>query len=187
MVMVEVENAGNIVGTNFSIKNRVGRVLWGVVAALFFRLSPKPFHAWRAFLLKCFGARVGKAVHIYPGAKIWAPWNLVIGDASAIASGAIIYNQGKIIIGRNVVISQGAHICAGTHDYNLPDFPLITKPIFIKDYAWVATEAFIHPGITIGTGSVVGARSVVTKNTPDWMVCAGHPCKPIKERNHIAG
>ncbi len=181
-----MDNSETYVGTNFSLGNRIGRVVWTIVAALFFRISPKPFHAWRSFLLKLFGAKVGKKVHVYPGAKIWAPWNLEIGDESAVANGAILYTQGKILIGKYVIISQGAHLCAGTHDYNLPDFPLITKPIIIEDYAWVAAEAFIHPGITIGTGSVVGARSVVTKNTSAWMVCAGHPCKSIAPRNDIS-
>ena len=181
-----MDNRGTYVGSTFSLRNRIGRVLWSIVAALFFRFSPKPLYGWRSFLLRCFGARIGKKVHIYPGAKIWAPWNLEVDDAAAIASGAIIYSQGKIIIGRNAVISQGAHICAGTHDYNLPDFPLITKPIIIKDYAWVAAEAFIHPGVIINTGCVIGARSVVNKDMPEWMVCAGFPCKPICDRNNIS-
>ncbi|MEO6731467.1 MAG: putative colanic acid biosynthesis acetyltransferase [Ferruginibacter sp.] len=176
----------NYVGTTFSLQNRIGRVLWAFVSGLFFQLSPKPFFEWRSFLLRCFGAKVGKAVHIYPNAKIWAPWNLEINDASAVASGAILYTQGKIIIGRNVVISQGSHLCAGTHDYNLPEFPLITMPIIVQDFAWIAAEAFVHPGVIIGKGSVVGARSVVTKDTPEWMVCAGHPCKPIGKRNDIS-
>ena len=170
------------VGTNFSINNRIGRVLWSIVYLLFFRLSPKPFHRWRSFLLTCFGAKMGNSVHVYPGAKIWAPWNLVIADEAAVANGAILYSQGKIIIGQRAVISQGAHLCAGTHDYNLPDFPLYTMPIIIGDYAWVAAEAFIHPGVTVAEGCVIGARSVVTKNMPAWMVCAGHPCKILKER-----
>lgn len=173
---------GTYVGTNFSISNRIGRVLWAFVYILFFKFSPKPFHGWRSFLLRLFGAKVGKKVHVYPGAVVWAPWNLELGDHVGIANGAILYTQGKITIGRHAVISQGAHLCAGTHDYNQPGFPLITKPIIVSDYAWVAAEAFVHPGITIGKGSVVGARSVVTKDTPDWMVCAGHPCKPLRPR-----
>ncbi len=170
------------IGNDFSFKNRIGRVLWSVISLLLFRYSPKPFHEWRSFILRRFGAKVGKNVHVYPGVKIWAPWNLEVGDEAGVASGAILYTQGKIVIGKNAVISQGAHICAGTHDYNVPDFPLITKPINIGDYAWIAAEAFIHPGVTIGRGCVIGARSVVTKDMPAWMICAGHPCKPFKER-----
>ncbi len=79
-------------------------------------------------------------------------------------------------------MSQRAFICAGTHDYTKSGHPLITAPIVIGDNAWVAAEAFVHPGVTIGEGAVIGARSVVTKDMPAWTVCAGHPCKPIKER-----
>lgn len=167
---------------SFSARNRAGRVLWGIVDTLFFKLSPRPLHHWRAFLLRLFGAKIGKGVHVYPGVKIWAPWNLDLGDECGIANGVTLYSQGKITIGKRAVISQGAHLVAGTHDYTKPGFPLYTMPIAIGAYVWVAAEAFIHPGITIADGCVVGARSVVNKDLPGWMVCAGHPCKPIKAR-----
>ena len=125
---------------------------------------------------------MGKGVHVYPKVNIWAPWNLELGKECGIANGVTLYSQGKIKIGKRVVISQGAHLVTGTHDYTLEGFPLITKPIQIGDFVWIATEAFVHPGITIGNGCVIGARSVVTKDMPQWMVCSGHPCKPIKER-----
>jgi putative colanic acid biosynthesis acetyltransferase WcaF len=119
---------------------------------------------------------------VYPGVKIWAPWNLILERQCGIASGAILYSQGIIRIGERVVISQGAHLCAGTHDYTKPGFPLLTLPITIGNHSWVAAEAFIHPGVTIGEGSVIGARAVVTKDMPGWTICAGNPCKPIKQR-----
>lgn len=175
-------NEDTFKGASFSLRNRIGRLVWDVVHGLFFRLSPRPFHRWRSFLLRLFGAKVGVGVHVYPKVKIWAPWNLDLSDECGIANGAILYSQGKISIGKRVVISQGAHLVAGTHDYTKAGFPLITMPIVIGDFTWVAAEAFIHPGITIGEGCVIGARSVVTKDMPAWMVCAGHPCKPIKER-----
>lgn len=155
---------------------------WGIVNFLFFRYSPKPLHAWRAFLLRCFGASVAKGVHVYPGVKIWAPWNLELKSECGIANGVNLYSQGKISIGYRSVISQNAYVCAGTHDYTREGFPLITGPIKIGDHVWVAACAFIHPGVTIAEGCVIGACSVVTKDMPQWMVCAGHPCKPIKER-----
>jgi putative colanic acid biosynthesis acetyltransferase WcaF len=175
-------NVDTHTGPSFSLRNRLGRIVWGLTSFLLFRFSPKPLHAWRSFLLRCFGAKVGHGVHVYPGVKIWAPWNLELADESGIASGVILYSQGKITIGKRTVVSQGAHLVTGTHDYSDAGFPLVTKPIHIGNYVWIATEAFIHPGVTIGAGCVIGARSVVNRDMPAWMVCAGHPCKPLKER-----
>jgi putative colanic acid biosynthesis acetyltransferase WcaF len=176
-------NTDTHAGPSFSLRNRLGRILWNLFSTLLFRFSPRPLHEWRSFLLRCFGAKVGLRVHVYPGVKIWAPWNLDLADECGIANGAILYSQGKITVGYRSVISQGAHLVTGTHDYSDSGFPLITKPIYIGDHVWIATEAFIHPGITIGEGCVIGARSVVTKNMPEWMVCSGHPCVPLKPRN----
>ncbi|MEM6691382.1 MAG: putative colanic acid biosynthesis acetyltransferase [Planctomycetota bacterium] len=152
------------------------------MSATLFRFSPRPFHAWRSFLLRCFGAKVGKGVRVYPGVRIWAPWNLDLRDQAGIASGAILYSQGLITIGKRSVISQGAHLCAGTHDFDSPGFPLVTKPIAVGDEAWIAAEAFVHPGVTIGKGCVVGARSVVVKDLPSWAICSGFPAKVLRER-----
>ena len=177
-----MHNQDTIDGPSFSLSNRIMRVVWNTMYILLFRFTPSPLYFWRSFILRLFGAKVGYGVHIYPGVKIWAPWNLDLGDQCGIANGVTLYSQGKITVGRRAVISQGAHLCAGTHDYTQPGFPLITKPIVIGDHAWIATDAFIHPGITIGEGCVIGARSVVTKNMIPWNVCSGFPCKPIKAR-----
>jgi putative colanic acid biosynthesis acetyltransferase WcaF len=175
-------NKDTIVGPSFTLSNRLARLLWTVIELSLFRFSPKPFHGWRSFILRCFKAKVGKRVHVYPRVKIWAPWNLELAEECGIANGAILYSQGRISIGKRSVISQGAHLVTGTHDYTQLGFPLITSPINIGEYVWVATEAFIHPGVTIPNGCVIGARSVVTKDMPSWTVCAGHPCRPIKPR-----
>lgn len=167
---------------SFSRRNRLARILWRMVYLVLFRLSPVPLHGWRSMLLRLFGAKVGKGVHVYPGVDIWAPWNLELGDQAGVASGATLYSQGHIFIGKRAVISQGSYLCAGTHDFEKAGFPLYTKPIRIEDEAWIAAQAFIHPGVTVGEGAVVGARSVVVKDLPPWMVCAGFPAKPIKER-----
>lgn len=177
-----MHNIDTHTGPSFSLQNRLARAVWSVFYFLFIRFSPKPFHQWRIFWLRIFGAKVGKGVHIYAGVNIWAPWNIEIDDYSGIGNGVKLYSQGKITIGRKVVISQGAHICAGTHDYTHPGFPLVTKPIVIADYAWIAAEAFVHPGVIIADGCVIGARSVVAEDMPAWMICAGFPCKPIRER-----
>lgn len=169
-------------GPSFSLRNRLARVVWNFFQGTLFRWSPRPLHAWRSFLLRIFGARVGCGVHVYPGVRIWAPWNLEIGDEAGVADGAILYSQGKITLGRRVVVSQGAHLCAGTHDYERDGFPLVTKPITVCDHVWIAAEVFVHPGLRIAEGSVVGARSVVVRDLPEWMVCAGNPCAPLKPR-----
>lgn len=175
-------NQDTMSGPSFSLSNRLARVLWNLVAWVVFKYTPNPLHKWRAFILRLFGAKIGKGVHVYPKVKIWAPWNLVLHDECGIANGVTLYTQDKITIGKRSVISQGAHLVAGTHDYTKMGFPLYTKPVVIGDYTWIASEAFIHPGVTVATGTVIGARSVVTKNMPEWMVCSGHPCKPIKPR-----
>src|SRR5690554_6631290 len=175
-------NRDTLSGPSFSLKNRVARVVWACIYMLFFRFSPKPCHGYRSMVLRLFGAKVGKGVHVYPKVQIWAPWNLELGDFTGIGNGVILYSQGRISIGHRSVVSQGAHLCAGTHDYTQAGFPLITKPITIGNQVWIAAEAFIHPGISIEEGCVIGARSVVTKDMPAWMVCSGHPCKPLKAR-----
>src|ERR1700710_2594761 len=133
-----MHNQDTFIGPSFSVQNRIGRVVWQLVWVLLFRYSPKPFHNWRSFLLKCFGAKVGKRTHVYPGVKIWAPWNLTLMDECGIASGSNIYSQGKISIGERSVISQGVFLCAGTHDYTKKGFPLITKSIYIGNHVWIA-------------------------------------------------
>lgn len=179
-------NSNTHIGPSFPLRDRLTRGIWNLVQATVFRWSPRPLHGWRILLLKLFGAKVGRGAHIYPGVRIWAPWNLEVGTEAGIADGVIIYCQGKISIGQRAVISQGAHLCAGTHDFESYGFPLVVKPISVGDLAWIAAEAFVHPGVDIGEGAVVGARSVVLKNMPAWMVCAGHPCMPIRERKLIA-
>lgn len=177
-----MHNQNTHTGPSFSLKNRLSRVVWNVIYVILIKYSPRPFHGWRVFWLRVFGAKIGKGVHVYPRVDIWAPWNLDLKDQCGIGNGAKLYSQGKISIGFKAVISQGAHICAGTHDYTSPGFPLITKPIIIHDFAWVAAEAFLHPGVEIGEGAVIGARSVVVSSMPAWTVCAGFPCEPIRER-----
>ncbi|HYE33176.1 MAG TPA: putative colanic acid biosynthesis acetyltransferase [Methylomirabilota bacterium] len=165
---------------SFSVANRLARVLWNATALLLFRPTPRPLHAWRSFLLRLFGAKIGRNCHIYPGAKIWAPWNLACGDDCGVASGATLYNQALISIGSRAVISQGAHLCCGTHNYESRLFELQAFSISIGADAWVCAEAFVGPGVTIGEGAVIGARAVVLKDMPAWTVCGGHPCKPLR-------
>ena len=164
----------------------IWRVCW-MVGRIFFRFSPRPLFGWRLFLLKLFGAKVGKDVHIYNTATIYFPWNLTIGDQSAIGEDALIYNLGPVTIGERVTISQRAHLCAGTHDHTDPKMPLQKPPITVEDQAWVCADAFVGPGVTVGEGAVVGARAVVVKDVSPWTVVGGNPAIPIKKRHMSNG
>ena len=110
------------------------------------------------------------------------PWNLEIGDYSAIGEDALIYNLGKVTLGNNVTVSHRAHLCAGTHDYTEATLPLLKPPITLADNVWVCAQAFIGPDVVIGEGGVVGAAAVVTKNVGSWSVVAGNPAVFIKKR-----
>lgn len=168
--------------SSFSVKNRFKRALWNLIYTLLVKYSPRPFHRWRSFWISLFGAKLGEGVHIYPKAKIWAPWNLEMDDFSCLANGVVCYSMDKIIIGKYSIISQESYLSTGSHDYTKKNHPLVTSPLIIGDRVWITTRCFIHPGISIGDGAVIGACSIVTKNMPEWMVCAGNPCKPIKKR-----
>jgi putative colanic acid biosynthesis acetyltransferase WcaF len=135
-------------------------------------------------LLRAFGAKLGARCHIYPGAVIWAPWKLECGDDVCIGDGAEVYNPSVISLGSNAVVSQGAYLCAASHDYTSDAFPLTTKPISIGAGAWVAARVIVLMGVTVGEGSVIGAGSVVTRDVPSHVVCAGNPARVIKS---IAG
>lgn len=162
-------------------KEQVLRVLWGFATPLF-RFSPRICFGWRSFLLRLFGARVGRETHIYNSATISMPWNLEIGDQSSIGEDACIYNLGRITIGNRTTISQRAHLCAGTHDFTDPALPLLKPPIVVQDQAWVCADAFVGPNVTIGEGAIVGARAVAIKDVEPWMIVAGNPARIIRAR-----
>ena len=145
----------------FSISSRIRRQLWNIIWLFLFRPSPKLFYKWRNFLLKIFGAKLAKKVFIHQSVKVWAPWNLEVGQYGAIGEGAIVYSMNKIIIDDYAIISQGVHLCAGSHDYNSKNHQIITAPIYIGVRAWLCAEVFIGLGVSIAEGVVVGARSVV--------------------------
>jgi putative colanic acid biosynthesis acetyltransferase WcaF len=161
---------------SFSLGNRVMRALWGIVWLLLFRPSPRPFHIWRGGLLRLFGAKLGTQVHVYPNVKIWAPWQLVIGDNVGLADGVTLYNMAPITIGDYCVVSQSAHLCGGSHDIDSNNFQLIAKPIMLEKNVWVCAEVFVGPGVTIAEGCVLGARAVVVKSIVEpWSVWVGNP------------
>ena len=170
------------VPSNFRGANVLKVQCWWLVDFLFLKLSPQVMYAWRRFLLRLFGAKIGKNVIIRPSVTITYPWKVSIGDHSWIGDNVDLYSLGDIEVGANVVISQRSYLCAASHDYTKEDFPIWSKKITIEDECWLATDVYVAPGITIGKGSVVGARSSVFKDLPSGMVCVGSPAKPIKKR-----
>ena len=171
----------NRAARKYSSAEQVRRVVWSVGRWLV-RLSPRPCFGWRRGVLRLFGARIGAHVHIYPSAHLYMPWNVEIGDWSALGEHVLVYSLGKVRIGCGVTLSYRSHVCAGTHDLNDPALPLLKPPVILEDSAWVGTEAFIGPGVTVGRGAVVGARAVVVKNVEPLQIVAGNPARPIGRR-----
>lgn len=165
-----------------SLSNKLARVLWNTTWLLLFRPTPRLFHAWRCFLLRLFGAELGKDVHVYPSAKIWAPWNLVMGDFSCLSEHVDCYCVGSISIGKNSTISQYSFLCSASHDYFKKSMPLIVSPIIIGSQVWITADVFVGPGVTIGDGVVVTTRSTVLNNLPSWTVARGTPAISVKPR-----
>lgn len=160
----------------------VKRIAWGMVQATLFRWSPRPFHGWRVMLLRLFGADVAKTARPYPGCRIWAPWNLTMGAYATLGDGVDCYAVARISIGTRTTISQYTYLCGATHDFEHPNFPLTPFPITIGEHCWIAADCFVAPGVTIGDGTVVGARSSVFKDLGSWKVCAGSPARELRDR-----
>lgn len=139
-------------------------------------------HAWRRTLLRVFGAKVGNGAHPYPSSKIWAPWNLIMDDHSCLSHYVICYNVAVVRLGKNVTVSQYSHLCTATHDYSDPTMPLMVAPISVSDNAWITADVFVGPGVTIGQGAVVNARSSVFSDIESWTVAKGNPAKSYKRR-----
>lgn len=169
-------------GPSFTIKNRLYRVCWNACWLLLARWTPPPFHAWRRLILRLFGGNVGRGSRIYGSAQIWYPPNLKIGENVILGPRVICYNQGFISIGDGSVISQGAHLCASSHDISDPNFQLITRPIAIGSRVWIAADAFVGPGVTVETGAVLGACAALFCNAEEWAVYRGNPAVLIKKR-----
>jgi len=156
--------------------------LWWLVQGTLFGLSPQFMYGWRNWLLRLFGAKVGKGVLIRPSVKTTYPWKVCIGDFAWVGDDVVLYSLGEIEVGANAVVSQRSYLCAAGHSFTKPDFPIYDKKVVIGAQAWLATDVFVAPGVTVGEGAVVGARSSVFSDMPAGMVCFGNPCKPSKVR-----
>jgi putative colanic acid biosynthesis acetyltransferase WcaF len=144
--------------------------------------SNLPGSAHRRMLLKLFGARIGRGVVIKSGTLVKFPWRLMIGDHSWIGEGVWIDNLAEVTIGADCCLSQGAYICTGSHDWSRPSFDLMAKPVKICDGAWIAAQAVVGPGVTVGEGAVLGLGSTATKDLQAWCVYLGVPAGLVSER-----
>ena len=178
--MIDVES--NRQSRKYSPRTQLARVLWALGRPLFF-FSPRPLWGWRRFILRSFGAQIGREVHIYPSVRILMPWNLEVGDHSAVGDRAYLYNIGKLTIGAQATISHQAHICCGTHDHRLQNFPLVKTPITIGDGAWICADAFIGPGANVGKRAIVAARGVAVSDVPAEAIVGGNPARQIGQRD----
>lgn len=171
--------------SNFTKKEKIYRLTWSIVSCLLFYPFALPiFNIWRINLLRIFGAKIGKGSIVYSSANIPNPKALEMGNYSCIGPNVKLHIE-KIIIGSKVTISQGSYLCSASHDINQINKPFICSPIKILDFSWIAAESFIHMGVTVGEGAVVGARSVVIKDVEPWSVVGGNPAKYIKKREII--
>ena len=162
--------------------NRVARFIWALAYRLLFRPSPRNMHRWRNRLLRVFGAKLHRTSRVYPRARIWAPWNLTMAEHACLGDDVDCYCVAPITIGASTTVSQYGYLCAATHDYKDPRHPLIPMPITIGAQCWLAADVFVGPGVSIADGTVVGARSSVFSDLPEWVVAMGTPAKPVGTR-----
>jgi putative colanic acid biosynthesis acetyltransferase WcaF len=159
------------------------RALWLVVEAVFF-LNPLfvPFYGSKRWLLRRFGAQVGKQVLIKPAVHIKYPWRLVVGDYAWVGERVWIDNMEDVVIGEHSVISQGAYLCTGNHDWSDPGMPLSPLPIRIDHGAWIGAYATVGPGVTVGAESVLELGAVCTSDTEPSQVYRGNPAIAVRTR-----
>lgn len=166
------------------LKNKLARLAWMTFSIFFFKPFPsKVFRPWRNCVLRLFGAQIASTASVHASVKIWAPWNLIVGEFSCISDNVDCYNVDRIVLRQFVTVSQRTFLCTASHNINSKEHELITSPIVIQDRAWVAAEAYIGMGVTIGEGSVVGARAAVYQDVENWTVVGGNPARRIKMRN----
>ncbi len=169
----------------YSFREKVWRMLWAIVQATLFRYSFHTWNGWRIFLLNSCGANINSTCVIRRTVKTECPWNLTVGENSCLGDGVILYCLGKVTIGDRVSISQHAHLCAGTHDYNQEEMPLLRPPITIEDDVWLAADSFVGPNVTVGEGAILGARTVAMRDIDSWTVYSGNPAVIVRTRDKL--
>jgi putative colanic acid biosynthesis acetyltransferase WcaF len=165
-----------------SLRNQIGRALWGIVWLTLFYPTPVFCFGWRRMLLRLFGGEIASTALVYPSTRIWAPWNLTMEANACLGREVDCYSVASIRIGCNATVSQRTFLCTASHDIRVPGNPLMTGPIVIEQGAFVFAEAFVGMDVTIGQEAVVAARAVVVKDVMASTIVAGNPARVIGER-----
>lgn len=166
----------------FRGKSKVITQLWWMIQATLFKWSPQFLFGWRVFLLRQFGAKIGKGVKIRSSVQVTYPWKVTIGDHVWIGDDCVLYSLGNITIGSHVAVAHKVYFNTGGHDYDKTSFDIFAKPVVIEDQCWITNDVYIAPGVTIGKGTIISARSSVLKSLPPGKICVGTPAQPIKDR-----
>jgi putative colanic acid biosynthesis acetyltransferase WcaF len=163
-------------------RERVVGFWWSVVRSTVFRWSLSSMHRWRVMLLRLFGASVDLSARIEPTVRIEFPWNLTIGSQAVLCDRVIINCMGRVRIGDRTRISQYSHLISGTHNYRSGDMQIERRPVNIGADVWIAADAFVGPGVTLGDGCVLAARSSAFRDLPAGQICVGEPARPVHAR-----
>ncbi|NJN48670.1 MAG: colanic acid biosynthesis acetyltransferase WcaF [Alkalinema sp. RL_2_19] len=158
------------------------QLLWYFLGAPLVRSYWLPISAVKVLILRCFGATIGEGVRIKNGVRIKFPWRLTLGNHVWIGEDAWFDNLAPITVGDHACISQAVYLCTGNHDWTSPQFDLRVAPITIKAGAWVAARAVIGPGVTVGTGAILGLGSTTSRSLLPMTIYAGNPAVSLKPR-----
>jgi len=169
-------------GATFSLGNRLYRAMFSVAWCLLASWTPPPLYRWRRVVLLAFGARMHPTSKVYGSVRIWSPRNLVMDAHAAVGPRATLYTMATITLGAYSIVSQGAHLCTGSHDVEDPHFQLIRKPIRVGERAWVAADAFVGPGVVVGDGAILGACGCAMTDLEPWSIYRGNPAAKVRER-----
>lgn len=170
----------------FPVAQRIRRLVWNIVWLCLFRPSPRVSFGWRRLLLMVFGARVHRDARVYASVHIWAPWNLRMGARSILADNVDCYNVDMVSLEDDAIVSQYSYLCTAGHNIDDPACPLITAPIILKRWSWVAAKTIVGMGVTVEEGGVVGMGAFAIKSVPAWTVVGGVPARETRRRKSFA-